>query len=215
MKLIKDLGLIYRTPRSRDQERYGIYECPKCKRHRKVLMRAAKKYPERLCPSCSKIKENSAGESGTRLYQIWNGMVQRCHNSKSAGYYDYGYRGITVCDEWRTSFFAFKTWALTNGYSIKLTIDRINNNGNYGSTNCRWATQTQQVNNQRMRSTNKSGYRGVSWADHASSWCARLCVDYKRYHLGYFKCKIEAAETYDAEIQRRGLIDKPLNFPAE
>lgn len=85
----------------------------------------------------------------TRLYRIWLQMKNRCFNTKTLRYIDYGARGITVCDEWRNDFKAFYDWAMSHGYSDELTIDRINNDGNYDPTNCRWVTVRQQNRNSR------------------------------------------------------------------
>lgn len=84
-----------------------------------------------------------------RLYHIWKNMISRCCNSDNPSYKIYGGRGITVCEEWKTSFDNFKTWAKSNGYDGKLTLDRINTNGNYESNNCRWADYITQMNNRR------------------------------------------------------------------
>ena len=82
-----------------------------------------------------------------RLYHIWRFMKERCYDSKSKTYARYGGRGIKICDEWKTSFETFKTWAKSNGYSEKLTLDRIDFNGDYTPNNCRWADYFTQENN--------------------------------------------------------------------
>ena len=92
------------------------------------------------------------GLSGTRLYTIWVCMKQRCGNTKATEYSVYGGRGITVCEEWKTDFNSFAYWAITHGYTDKLTIDRINVNGNYEPSNCRWIPQSEQYQNM-QRST--------------------------------------------------------------
>ena len=85
----------------------------------------------------------------TRLYRTWDAMIQRCTNKNHPAYHYYGARGITVCDEWRDSFEAFRDWAQESGYRDDLTIDRINVDGNYDPGNCRWATRKEQMHNTR------------------------------------------------------------------
>lgn len=90
------------------------------------------------------------GKSNTRLYKIWRGMRDRCHNCKNHDYKNYGGRGIKICDEWYDDFQTFYSWAINNGYCDELSIDRINVNGHYEPSNCRWVTQKQQANNTRV-----------------------------------------------------------------
>ena len=112
-----------------------------------------RKGTSKQCVKCAhKItgKHNSTHkETETRLYDIWCSMKRRCNNPTDNAYPRYGGRGITVCDEWNSSYENFRDWANTNGYEAYLSIDRINNDGDYCPSNCKWSTDTEQANNRR------------------------------------------------------------------
>ena len=100
------------------------------------------------------------GKCGSRIYRIWRGIISRCEIKSATSYENYGGRGISVCIEWH-NFESFNKWAIQNGYSETLTIERINNDGNYDPTNCSWITKSEQSLNKRERKTklerNKKG----------------------------------------------------------
>ena len=126
----------------------------------------------------------------SRLSTIYNGMKYRCYCPNYKGYKNYGARGITVCREWLNKerihtyahnnptkgFLAFQKWALANGYSDKLTLDRIDNNKGYCPENCRWVTAKVQNNNR--RSNLLITYKGRTQT--LKQWCDELSLSYAK-----------------------------------
>lgn len=112
------------------------------------------------CCGCTR-KENAArassntnrkhGMRNTRLYVIWRSMKGRIKYPSTNSYERYGGRGIRVCEEWENDFSKFSDWALSHGYSEDLTLDRIDPDGDYEPSNCRWATWSEQARNRSKR----------------------------------------------------------------
>ena len=115
------------------------------------------------------------GRRNTRLYRIWANMKTRCYNAKSESYIYYGGRGVTICPEWLNDFQTFYKWSILNGYADNLTIDRIDVNGNYEPSNCRWVTVAIQSNNR--RNNHFVTIDGITKT--LSEWCIHYGVNYK------------------------------------
>lgn len=116
-------------------------------------------------------KQKTHGETETKLYAVWCSMKARCFRSTATHYEYYGGRGITVCDEWASSYEAFRDWAYANGYyendNRECTIDRIDVNGNYCPDNCRWIADVAQANNRRSNRVytyNNETHNVTEWA---------------------------------------------------
>lgn len=129
---------------------------------------------------CLKSEGNNTrhGMCYTRLNSIYRKMKERCLQVNNPRYEDYGGRGIKVCDEWlgKNGFENFYKWAMENGYREDLTIDRIDNSGNYEPSNCRWADDITQMNN--MRSNHLLTYNGETHT--VAEWARIMDMPYQR-----------------------------------
>lgn len=127
------------------------------------------------------------------LYKRYDGMKQRCFNKNNTYYHNYGGRGIKVCDEWRNDFKAFYDHVIAlPDYNLNLTIDRINNDGNYEPGNLRWVDRYTQMHNTRLFKTNKSGYKNVYYDCVNNKWRAIVEYKKKKFNGGRFKLKEDA-----------------------
>lgn len=112
------------------------------------------------------------GTKKLKLRSVYRDMKRRCYEKNRPEYSRYGGRGITVCDKWLKSFDLFYSWALRSGYEPGLSIDRIDNNGNYEPDNCRWASRRTQMNN---TSKNRNiAINGVTYT--LSQWAEKYCI---------------------------------------
>lgn len=140
-------------------------------------------YQKERTAEAGKIKTHKIkyGDSAGRLYNIWYLMRYRCNNPKCHAYHNYGGRGISICTDWNdndTGYLAFKQWALDSGYTDSLSLDRIDNNGNYEPNNCRWADAFVQGNNKR-----NSAYLVYNGEKHTiSQWARIIGMDMRTLH---------------------------------
>ena len=194
---------------------------------------------ERIANSIFKSKTNSCicrlktqqGLSNSRIYSIFYNMLDRCLNPKCSAYQRYGAKGVGVCEEWRSQdgFSRFYQWAIHNGYTDDLTIDRIDETGNYEPNNCQWITKSENTAKANKTSQHRRADKGTYYGcdpnniyytfDNANEFCrqhpelnaglVRECANGNRkthlgWHFGFInksepQSTIESAETQQVE----------------
>lgn len=142
------LTVIKRAPNAKNGQTMYLCQC-ECGKYSTVTGVQLRSGHTKSCGCLRKDLLTTHNATHSRMYVLWWGIKQRCFNPKSNGYENYGGRGITICDEWRKDFQAFYDWAMANGYTDKLSIDRIDVNGNYEPSNCRWVDMKFQGNHRR------------------------------------------------------------------
>lgn len=201
--LVEDLGLQVYNPNSKYRLRFGLYRCGYCGKEFKAQTVRVKSGNNK---SCGCLKYSKEGLSKNRFYPTWGHMLDRCTNINNKRYKDYGARGITICEGW-LELKNFIEWAEAT-HIEGMTLDRIDNDGNYEPDNCRWVTNTEQTINQRMRYNNTSGYVGVSWGKVKGRWVSRVQISGKDKWIGSFKTIEEAVQARDHYIIDNNLPHK-------
>ena len=120
----------------------------------------------------------------SKLYKVWSTMKDRCNNPNNKGYSNYGGRNVKVCDEWN-DYDNFYAWSIENGYDESLSLDRINNDGNYEPSNCRWSTRREQ--NENKRNNHLETINGLTFT--LSQWARKYNLNYKTIYTRYKRGK--------------------------
>lgn len=148
-----------------------------------------KKYKVYCCQSCYFEYLHTHQHSYKNLYKRYNDMKSRCYNKNNCNFKYYGARGIKVCDEWlgENGYNNFEKWALENDYKKELSLDKIDNNGNYEPSNCRWVNKRIQNINKRPSTKNTSGFVGIGMHSSKTCYYGSVKINNKSYYTGSSK----------------------------
>ena len=201
MKVLADLGMVKPTENYYKKVRMATFECTVCKQPFNAVV-SRKAESQLTCRSCNGTALLLPNRNH-RLYSIWATTKAKL-KATNAHQVAYVSKNITMCDEWTNSYDAFYAWAMANNYADHLTIDRIDNNGNYEPSNCRWVNYSVQVVNQRpIKRTNTTGYKGITKVTD-TRWVAHIKFEYVPYGLGTFATAELAAKAYDSFVKIMG-----------
>lgn len=198
------LSIICETERA-GRNRYVLCEC-NCGNTKVVNYKELRKGKIRSCGClASRLTSERSMTHGLAkkhlLYGVWKGIKGRCLNPKNPAYPHYGGRGIRICEEWRTDYSAFYRWCMSNGYMEGLSIDRINNDGDYSPSNCRFADSVTQARNK--RNNKQIEYNGRRWHS-LSSFCEDFGLSYSN-----IQAKLKRGWTIEA------IMEHPANQAAD
>lgn len=142
------LGAVFWLPSGGYRRPHAVARC-RCGAVSVVNCRDLVRRRNQSCERCRFHVEHgdTCDNRQTHLYRVWVGMRRRCYDSTRRDYRYYGGRGIAVCGVWLNGYASFRQWAIASGYRRGLEIDRIDNDGDYGPTNCRWVTRKQNNRN--------------------------------------------------------------------
>lgn len=187
---------VTKTNKSKTIKRCATFQC-KCGKKFNSIILAVKNGNTKSCGCLrnAKIqqqgyKNKDHGQRKHRLYKTWAAMIRRCSDPNDFGYYNYGGRGIKVCDRWKDiNNFLLDMYPI---YKEGLELDRINVNGNYEPDNCRWITRKQNMNN--TRRNRYIEYNGIIKT--VSEWSDELNIPYKRLLARLNNWDVEKSFTY-------------------
>jgi len=192
----------------RSRKDYTTIQCKQCDCDIDVWKYdLTRKTPHRgLCKECAIKKRSIDMIAKTDRDDIYLKKQLRNIKARCSGKYDnyssYTRKGISVCPEWMNSSDAFVRWAKDNGWDKELTIDRIDNNGNYEPSNCRWITNKQNIleSESSRVSRGASKYIGIWFRKDTEKWSAEIKIDSKKISLGSFDDELSAAAYRDMFI---------------
>lgn len=212
-KTINELTITKEIGRTKKGEVIWEFICPICRGKGKATTTEIKSGVRKSC-GCLRRKNGSEffkkyntthGESRTSLYSRWNSMISRTKNQNDPSYKQYGARGIKVCEEWEI-YENFKEWALKNGYSQELTLERKDNNAGYNPDNCIWADWDTQNNNKQQ--SRKEEYKGQIKT--VRQWAEIYNICYSTL-LGRLNRGMTIKEAIETPILRKRAGFKPHN----
>lgn len=143
-----------------------------------------------------RARSTTHGKSCHPLYNAYKSMKRRCNSTETNAYPYYLSKGIKVCNRWADSVDSFIE-DMCEGYAVGLQLDRINPDVGYSKENCRWVTPQQNQMNTSSRVNSTSKYKGVCWFKTREKWVARIMINGKTKHLGYFLDELDAALAYN------------------
>lgn len=181
------------------KEAKGLFRCY-CGKEFESLIQYVKSKRRTSC-GCQPTKAH--GLYKHTLYKRWENMMSRCYDNNSINYNNYGNKGITVIEEWKT-FINFYNWSISNGWEEELSLDRKDGTKNYSPDNCRWVIKTVQSINQKLSKDNTTGYKGVNKTSYGS-YRAYISVNHKQIMLGSYNTIIEAVEARNNYIIKNNL----------
>ena len=209
MELLRDMGVLSINPitnlKMNKSRRFGEFYCTYC--NNIVVLRKDAGTKAKSCKACSNIVQAESntthGESKSRLYYTYIGMLRRCYTETDESYKYYGAKGATVCAEWKESYETFRDWALANGYEEHLVLDKDAKQANtankiYSPDTCVFIHKTSNASIKSSRNT--SGYIGVSFHTESKKYTAVVAFNRVQNYLGLFDTALEAAITRDTYI---------------
>lgn len=193
------------SERSGERRSIGVFRCPECKTEFESRMERAKVMTG-LCKACAnkaagrKRSTHGFNNTNSRLHVTWANMKRRC--LKPRGTEVAKYAGVVLCEEWMT-FQPFMEWSLANGYTDRLTLDRIESSKGYSPDNCRYVDYNVQAANRRITEKNTSGHVGVSWD--RGKWCAKVQWQKRQIHLGRYSSIGDAVKARNDYLDKHNL----------